>query len=275
MYRRSLVTALLLCSGATLWAQSEPKTYLSVFCIKATPGKMSELETFVQDAGKRLAQVQVDAGRMSGWTFSRAVAPMGERARCDYVMAYTYDGAYPEPENSLQADLEKAGVNMTREEFLEKRNSLSKLIHHERLALVEGFGRRAKGDYYQVNFMKPHQGKTGEFFKFEREVWMPLAKAAADDNHARKAWSCWHVMYPSGSKMEYDAVTVDTFRDWKSIWGPQSFSKELVDKLHPGKTIQEVMAPVGELRDIVRRELYVVRDAINSPAMASRETEEK
>ena len=59
------------------------------------------------------------------------------------------------------------------------------------MLLYAGFGAAEKGDYWQANLMKTPQGGGADFRDFESEVWVPLAKAAADAGHPRKAWSGW------------------------------------------------------------------------------------
>ena len=239
-------------------AQDQPQTYLSAFCIEALPGKALELEQFVRDVGSKLFQVSMQEKRLSRWTFSRAVAPTGEEARCSHRLALVYEGAPPEPQSQLEADLKKAGIKMSPQEYFARLMSLSKLVLHERFARLASFGAPEKGTYFRINFMKPLPGKGAEFAKFEREVWMPLAEQAAKSGHPLKAWSGWFRMYPSGTESDYDAITVDIFRDWASVWKPQGFSKEVVEKVFPGKTAQDLMAPIGTLRSLVHRELYFV-----------------
>ena len=71
-------------------------------------------------------------------------------------------------------------------------------------------------------------------------------------------------MYPSGTESDYDAITVDIFRDWASVWKPQGFSKEVVEKVFPGKTALDLLAPTNTLRSLVHRELYFVVESGNS-----------
>lgn len=259
------VSMLVFSAVPTAWAQDQPDTYASTYCIKATPGNGQEFEQFAHEVATKLWQVRLQDKRITGWSFNRAVTPAGEEARCSHLLVYFYQGAPSEPGNQLEAELKKAGLRMTPREFTTKRNSLSKLVLHERWVRFAGFSTVQKGDYFQINFMKPLPGKGADFRKFEREVWLPLAQEAAkSSDHTGKAWSGWARIYPAGTGSEYDDVTVDVFRDWASIWKPQGYSKEVVDKVFPGKTQDEVLAPIPTLRNLVRRELYVVVDNATS-----------
>ena len=263
MYALAL-PALFLSTIPAARAQDQPQMHLSTFCIKALPGKAVELEQFVRDVGSKLVQVSMQEKRISRWTFSRAVTPTGEEAQCSHRLALVFEGAPPEPLNTLEADLKKAGIKMSPQEYSTRLTSLSKLVLHERFTRFAGFGAPEKGNYFQINFMKPLPGKGADFAKFEREVWMPLADQAAKSGHPRKGWAAWFRMYPSGTASDYDAITVDIFGDWASVWKQQGFSKEVVEKVFPGKTAQDLMAPLNTLRNLVHRELYFVVESGNS-----------
>jgi hypothetical protein len=228
------------------------------------PGKGPEFEQFMLDVGHKLSQARVDAKSIAGMTLSRAVTPMGDDARCTYLLAYFSEGAPPEPPDRelLAARLKKIGSNMTAADYISRRDSLSKLVTHERFVRYAGFGQTNKGDYWQVNFMKPLPGKMRDFYEFERKTWMPLAQEAAERGHPRKAWSGYHMLYPSGSGQPYSGVTVDVFRDWASVWKPQNFSEDVVKKVVPGQSIEALFKPLSELRDLVRRDLFVQIDNV-------------
>jgi hypothetical protein len=65
----------------------------------------------------------------------------------------------------------------------------------------------------------------------------------------------------------------DVFRDWASIFKPQGFSNGVLAKVFPGKSPDGIFGPVAGLRDLVKRELYVVadvlQDAQQQPAVTS------
>lgn len=262
--QRAVILGLFAFAIASGQTQNEPTIHVSTYCIKVMPGKGQEFERFMLDVGHKLSQARVDAKKIAGMTLSRTVAPTGEEARCTYLLAYFSAGAPPEPSNqeSLETDLQKIGSPMTAGDYLTRRDSLSKLVTHERLVRYAGFGQANKGDYWQVNLMKARPGKTSDFYEFERKTWMPLAKEAAERGHPRKAWSGYHKLYPSGTGQAYSGATVDIFRDWASVWKPQTFSEDVVKKVFPGQSLQELFTPLSELRDLVRRELFVQIDSV-------------
>lgn len=260
-----LSAAGLLClAGQTICAQTTPSTYAAIFCVKVTPGKNAEYERMIADVSHKLAQVAISEKRMTRWSVSRAVVPSGEQARCSYVLGYFYQGPPPAPSPTTDADLKKAGVNMTAQAMYDKRNAISKLVESQIAVRYAGFGASQKGDYWQMNHMKPKPGKGQEFRNFERTRWLPLAEEAAKSGHPRKAWAGYYIIYPSGTGAPYDDVTVDVFRDWASIWKPQGYSKETIAKVFPGKSSDDIFGPLGGLRDLTRRELYVVVDVLQA-----------
>ena len=70
------------------------------------------------------------------------------------------------------------------------------------------------------------------------------------------------MLYPSGTGQPYSGVTVDVFRDWASVWKPQNFSEDVVKKVFPGQSIEALFKPLSELRDLVRRDLFVQIDNV-------------
>jgi hypothetical protein len=268
----ALAPLMLFAARADLRAQPPtPRTYLAVLCVKTPPEHRIDFEQVIQGPMKKIAQARMDSKQLIGFTFSRAVAPAGQEARCDYVVVEASAGGYPPPARATDELLKKANVNMTAPAYYAKLYALSKLVTSDRMVGVDGFGPIEKGDFYQVNFMKPKPGKTGDFFKFERTVWMPLAKEAAKAGGTRKGWAVYSMLYPSGTGVPYDALTIDVFRDWDSVWKGAGFSKEVFEKVFPGKTQEELFEPMASVRDLVRRELYVVVDRLTAapPAGAS------
>ena len=257
---------LIFAAALSLPGQDSPPFHASVNCVKALPGKAAELERFAADVLKKLMETQMEDGKVGGWELSRAVTPAGEEARCDYLSVSFFAGPPPAPQSLLESDLERAGLRMAPEQFRAELTGLSKLVSHERFVRLDGFGESVKGDYWQANFMKPRPGKMAELVDFERNVWKPLARGAADSGHPRKGWGVWRLLYPSGAATPYDIVTVDAFRDWDSIWADQSFSPEAVARIFPGKTVAEVFAPLADLRSLERRELYVVTERVGPAA---------
>jgi hypothetical protein len=259
LYRTLLALLLvLIVSGESVAAQDPQAVHAAIYCMKANPGKAPDFERLVLETALNVAQVRIQAGQISGWFFARAVAPSGSDARCDYLGVTTTSGPPPAPADTLAADLAKAGLKMTAPELRARLDSLSSVVSHERAWCYASFGEIAKGDYFQLNFMKPLPGKAAEFMQFEQKVYMPLGAEAAKGGHPRKAWSAWRIHYPSGTGLPWDDFTVDVFRDWASIWKPQAFPAEVAAKVFPGKTIQELFQPSPTLRNLVRRELYVL-----------------
>jgi hypothetical protein len=234
------------------------------FCLKVLPGKGAEFERHLTDVSHNLAQVAVDEGRVAAWMVSRAVAPVGDEAACDYVIQHFYSGPPPPPTDRAETDarMKKAGLKVTAEQIEAQRASLYKLAGNRRMVRYAGFGTIEKGDYYHANYMKVRPGKEAEFHDFERKVWLQVAEAGAKEGHPRKAWSGWHVLYPAGTATRFDDITVDVFRNWDSIWKSQAYPQKIWDRMAPGKTFAELSAQVTSLRDLTANQLYVATDVI-------------
>jgi len=126
-----IVTALLANTVATAQPQ-EPRTYVRINCVKVRDGKGQEYAAYLRDVNVKLAKVRLEAAgsNMSAYTIAQAVAPTGRSARCDYQIVTSYTGFPPEAPTLEQttADLKKAGISMSREAVIAKRDELTYLV---------------------------------------------------------------------------------------------------------------------------------------------------
>src|SRR5215210_2626207 len=95
-------------------------TYLSTSCIKAQPGKAQEYRTFVTDYALKANAHLVSTGKAASFSVLRAVMPLGEEARCDYMTVTTYTGSPATPLAPGEQDkiLQAAGVKMSWADFV-------------------------------------------------------------------------------------------------------------------------------------------------------------
>jgi len=268
MARRILSSALsvgLLASG--LLAQTQPSGFFSTACIKVNAGKGSEYRQFVSDYSHKMMQVRMEAGDIAGWTLLRSVIPAGEDARCDYVSITNFKAAPPPPPGpeGVERALQKAGLKLTAAEFFAKRDALTRLVATEMWRSQIRVAASEKGDYLYVNFMKVH--KMNDYVKFEREVWKALAEAWVKDG-AMRGWSFSTAFLPGGTERQYAAASVDIFPSWEAVFKPLPFA-ETFKQVHPGKQQNETMSELVKLRDLARRELYVVHDKVGPAAPVS------
>jgi hypothetical protein len=245
-----------------LIAQTPPATYLSSSCVKVLPGKNQEYRSFVADYALKANTHLVSTGRAASYTILRAVMPQGEEARCDYLLTTTYVGSPAPPFGSGEQEkiLQAAGLKISWADYLSKRSQLTKLVATELWRTQERTGTMSKGDYMYLNRMRVHN--RPEYMKFEREVWRPLAEAMIQSG-TLKAWSFHTLVLPGGTDVPITAVSADVFGKWEALFQPTG-TQDAWKKAHPNRDYNEAFQSLPKLRDLARRELYVVEERVTA-----------
>jgi hypothetical protein len=249
--------------SATLFAQQAPVGYHTVACIKIKPDKGSEFRKWAAENLHKFAQSRVDGGAVSTWYLLRSVMPQGQSAECDYLTVAMYPSAPPQPAGleGLGAALKKAGIAMTAQEYVDRRNSLTTLIS-QNLFQNRGFaGSSKKGDYFMVNYMK--SANVDDYVAYEKKVWQPLAEAM-DKDGVRSGWSINVQVLPSGADLPFQAVTVDVYPSWESIFKNDAQFAERFRKVHPDMELGTTFEQFEKLRTIQSTKLYSLDDFITS-----------
>lgn len=117
--------------------------------------------------------------------------------------------------------------------------------------------------YAVVNYMKAKAGQDP--VKLEREIYEPVHQEAANRGH-RLGWDLIGVWMPGGSSREYDYITVDYYRGMPGSQDvPEGEWENILKKVHPGKTSEEIGEKTEAARDLVRQELFVWKDGTEGP----------
>jgi len=238
----------LICSSTAFGQTEGPLLFARDNCVKVRDGKWREYSAFLQDVTAKLAKVRVDSGAAASFTIAQAVAPSGRSARCDYHIVYTYTGFPPELPGAEQtaADLKKAGISMTREAMLARRDELSYLVGVDIWRWRERVGQSAKGAYARINYDKVHANMGGEWLSRESNGWKQLAEEASKQYGT--AWRVATLAMPGGENLPYNAMTIDVFPDWAAL-GKGIPSRELWNKVHPNTDMAAHMARLAAIRD--------------------------
>lgn len=257
------IAALACCFLTAALPAQQPATPVysqTLYYVKITPGKEAEFIAFVNDTFRKIAQVQADAGEIVSWTFLRAVSPAGQEARADYVFSIITEGAPIEPmsPNAFAAAMGKAGITMSIPEFVEKRTALGTLVSTEMCRIRARAGAPKKGHYLLVNQMKVHD-PVGQA-DFAMNTWRPLVEELVR-REAMSGWMFATRMLTVGTETTNMSFTVDMFPSWKAIFAPRPTQKAF-EAAHPGKNYEEAMNKLPKLRDVTRRDLWVVVERV-------------
>lgn len=146
--RLFVYAALVAAFSALLPAQQAPTGYHNVACIKVKPENNTEFRKWAAGDVRKLAQSRVDSGTYSSWILLRSVVPSGASADCDYLIVSMYPGIPPHPVDldELDAALKKAGIAMTAQQYVDRRNSLTTLISNDIFQNQAFVGAYKKGD---------------------------------------------------------------------------------------------------------------------------------
>ena len=246
-YSGVLTLGILCCSLASSQTQAQP-FFARDTCVKVKEGKAQEYTAYLQEVTVKLAKVRVDAGVIASYTIAQAVAPVGRAARCDYHIVAGYNGFPPEAPSPEQtaADMKKAGISMSREAMVAKRDDLSYLVGVDTWMFRERVGTPQKGGYARMNYDKIHPGMGAEWATLESTGWKQLAEAASKEYGT--AWRLASLAMPGGASLPYNAMTIDIFPSWAAL-GKGIPTRALWNKVHPETDISARLNRLSEIRD--------------------------
>jgi hypothetical protein len=243
-----------------LEAQQQPVYYQTLNCIKVMPGKARELTQFVRDTSMKVAQMRADAGEILTWSLLGSVMPAGQEARCSHMIATLYEGLPRAPlgTEGFEKALQKAGVNMTGSDWTAKATSLSRLVSTEMWRHRIRVGAPQKDHYLFLNYMKVHD--SPEYNDFENTVWRPMAEAWIKEG-SQSGWVFATKVLPSGTDTTYAAYSADIYPSWDAAFKQRS-TQATFEKIHTGKNYLQTMDRLPKLRDLARRELWVILERV-------------
>jgi hypothetical protein len=161
----------------------------------------------------------------------------------------------------LGAELKKAGLTMTPQEYVGRRNELTTLVSDDIFQNRDSVGSAKKGDYFLVNYMKVPD--IGEWLAYEKKIWHPLAEAMAKDG-TKSGWSVNVRILPSGSDTPFQAVTVDVFPSWDAVFKDDTQFVDRFKQTHPDRELGTTFEQFAKLRTISSIRLFHLDDSITS-----------
>lgn len=258
--RLFVCAALVAAFSALLPAQQAPAGYYRVACMKVKPENNTEFRKWAAGDVHKLAQSRIDSGVYSNWMLLRAVIPSGESAQCDYLVVSMYPGIpqHPIELDEFEIDLKKAGIAMSAQQYVDRRNSLTTLISNNLFQNQAFVGGYKKGDYFVVNNMKAQN--VDDYVAFEKKAWKPFAESLAKQG-IRSGWSLNTLVFPGGADVKFNAATVDIFPTWDSIFADVNFYEQW-RKVHPDMEVGTTFEQYEKLRRQGEVDIYVLQDAI-------------
>jgi hypothetical protein len=265
MIRRTMlgvVVAAAFCLPAAAQMQQQGMSgFHSVACVKVKPEKVSEFRAWAASDLHKYEQSRVDTGALSAWSLLRSVQPQGKSADCDYLVISIYPGAPLEPlsPEALGDALKKAGLAMSAQQFIDRRDSLTTLVSNNLFQNRAALGSTKKGNYMVVNYMKA--ANVEDWVAFEKKVWQPVAEALIKDGRTA-GWSLNVQVLPGGSDLKFQGVTVDTYASWDDVFKQDPQFVERFRKVHPDMEFGTTFEQFEKLRTTVALQLFTAVDVV-------------
>jgi hypothetical protein len=241
-------------------AQENANVLIEVDFMKVKPGDEGSYVELEQKVWKPIHQERIKKGILVGWVLYQ-VMYTGANDEFNYVTVNVY-GNTASLENPYQGmNFKEIHPGKDLSEELDKTTDTRTLVKKQLLsranyAYPEGSATPAPHKYIVVNYMKTIAG--GNFMQVENELAKPVSQELIK-NGDWAGWSVWSNVFPRGTGMESNVVTVDYFADFSKI-GSANY-RQAFEKAHPGKEWSEFGDKVGNSRIMVRSELWKVIDS--------------
>jgi hypothetical protein len=250
--------------SATVFAQQAPAGFHTVYCVKVKPGMDAEFNATRTGDLLKLEQYDVNSGMVSAWYALATMTPGGTEARCDYAFVEFYPGLPPAPLSDAEqtADLHKAGIDKTAQQFMSELEASGTLVSNSIVRTALQVGAAKEGDYIVVNDMKV-SGSIDAWVDNETKLWKPIFEDGLK-NGSVDGWSVNVQFMPRGAKDQQLTYTVDIYPNWQSLFaffGP-SFP-ERWKKVNPDMPIAQGMAQEEKVDTIEHTVIYKVVTAIH------------
>ncbi len=242
------------CCSIVCGQAPEQSSYSRDNCVKVKEGKGQEFSAYLKEVAK-LYKVLVDDGSIQIAVIAQGVSPAGRSARCDYHFYSIYPGFPPEPASpeKTAADMKKAGITMSREAMLARRDELSYLVSTDVWRGWERIGRSEKGNYARINYFKVKAGMTGDWLRMERAGWKQLAEENAKQNPGT-GWRLATLTMPGGASLVYNAMTIDIFPSWEAL-GKGTPARAIWNKVQPNQDFSAYLDRVNAMTERPRTDV--------------------
>ena len=249
--------------SASLKAQQPAASapYHVVSTIKVTPGKTADFLKYVEDNTKKVAQMRLDSGEITGWYLLRAVYSAGRETAGDYIIATNYPGSPTEPKTgeALSAAYRAAGVKMTPAEASVVRNTVSSIISTEAWQIKDRVGNSGKGHYVVRSMMRVKD--SAGYNAYIKSAWKPVVEERVKIG-SLGGWALLTKAFPSGADTAYATFSIEIYPTWDAVFASTNY-QAIVDKIAPGKSANEFIGAGTKYRDLAARDLWVIEDSLS------------
>jgi hypothetical protein len=245
----------------TVLAQGSANLFIEVDFMKVKPGEEGNYVELEQSVWKPLHQDRINKGVIVGWILYQLMyTGAADAYNFATVNVYANPDHLEDPYKGVNFEKVHPGKDLKKEfeKTLNARVLVKKqLMSRASYANPDGGGNPGPHKYIVVNYMKTIPG--GNFLNLENEIAKPVSQELIK-NGSWTGWSVWSNVFPRGTGMESDVVTVDNYADFSKI-GSLNY-RQAFEKAHPGKDWSEFTTKIGSSRNMVRSELWKVIDSV-------------
>lgn len=225
--------------------EAEPR-YVILDCMKSTS---SDYQAVEMELWKPVHQELISQGRKLQWAFYWVM--FGDRSECDYYTANVVTQSQLNGPGDFQAVFETVHAGKDVDEMMARTSAAREMVWSQ-LWLIHDMVQPNDFSYVQVNQMDADDSDA--YISMEREVYRPVHAALVKDS-VTAGWGLYQLMSPHGSSIGYNFGTVDFL---KSLGGIDFGS--YMQKAHPDKDVAALNEQTGEVRDMVRSEVWMLLD---------------
>jgi len=242
-------------------AQANTNLFAVVELMKVEPGQEANYIDLEQQIWKPIHQERVKQGKLVGWILYQ-VMYTGTNDIYNYATVNVYSDLKSMENPYDEIDFAKVHPGKDIDEEFNRTLNLRKLVKSQLISRViyanpKGSGGPAPHKYIVVNYMKSKPG--GNFIQIENELAKPTSQELVKNGNWA-GWSLWSNVFPRGSGMESDFVTVDNYPDFSKL-GSVNYTQAF-EKANPGKKWADYADKFANSKEMVRSELWKVVDFV-------------
>ena len=244
---------------------STPNILVELAFMKSKNSSYLDVE---QKMWKAIHQERINQGKLTAWYLMAVRYPQGTETMYDYITVNVYDNPKDQlknPMDGLSDMIKKVHPDVDQDEFWTKTIESRDMKWVGLWAFLDEAvpGPSDPSDFIRINFFTVEEGMYQDYVQMEREIFKPLHKAAAEAG-ARKDWTLWQKISPTGTAHGTTHITVDSYGTWEE-WNSDGVDlNELFKKVHPDKNQDEVWEKMAKLRSTTRSETWQLVDYVNS-----------
>lgn len=230
---------------------------VSFFQVK--PGKSEAFVNLIRNTGKKVQEYRFRQKNILGWYLWEVLMP-GDMERKYNFVAVTVsadfndlvENIYPPKEHFMQAI--QGANNDQYEKFVLQINDIRSLVKREVYAHRAGIDPNTPvSKYVEIDYMKPLPGKSADYVKAEKEVFLPIHRERIKLG-ALKDWGLYERILPYNTNADSDYVTANFFDNLKSLIDPKY--EEAFNNIPHNVDFAKMTEMVEQLRKMVRSDIW-------------------